>query len=97
MKSESFRRRLEDEQVEGWQIKEDGDEWVIMYKPNYESLGAHILVLLLTVWFTFGLGNVAYAAHCYFVKSPRKVVRDEQVEQVLWEALNPQPEPPALH
>ena len=81
MKSESFRRKIEDETIEGWQIKEDGDERVIMHKPNYGSLGAHILVLLLTIWVTFGLGNVAYAAYCYFAKSPKKVVRDEQAEQ----------------
>lgn len=81
MKSDAFQRRIEDERVEGWKIKEDGDERVVMYKPNYGSLGAHVLVLLLTVWVTFGLGNVAYAAYCYFAKSPKKVVRDEQAEE----------------
>lgn len=77
MKSDIFQRRIEDEEVEGWRIKEDGDERVVMHKPNYGSLGAHLLVALLTAWWTIGIGNVLYAAYCYFGKSPKKVVRDE--------------------
>ena len=77
MKTDIFQRRIEDEEVEGWRIKEDGDERVVMHKPNYGSLGAHLLVALLTVWWTIGIGNVLYAAYCYFGKSPKKVVRDE--------------------
>lgn len=38
---------------------------------------AHLLVALLTAWWTIGIGNVLYAAYCYFGKSPKKVVRDE--------------------
>jgi hypothetical protein len=80
MKSDRFQRRLEDEQVEGWKIKEDGDERVVMHKPNYGSLGGHILIALLTVWWTLGIGNAIYAAYKYFGDSPTKVVRDELAE-----------------
>lgn len=76
MKSDQFQRRVEDEEVEGWDVKEDGDERVVMVKRNYGSLGGHVLVALLTIWWTIGLGNVVYAAYKY-VKSPTKVVRDE--------------------
>lgn len=78
MKSDAFQRRIEDEKVEGWKVKTDGDEKVVMMKPNYGSLGGHLLIALLTVWWTLGVGNAAYAAYKYFKGSPQKVVRDEQ-------------------
>lgn len=81
MKSDIFQRRLEDEEVEGWKIKDDGDERVVMMKPNYGSMGGHVLVAALTVWWTFGIGNALYAAYKYFSDTPTKVVRDELVEQ----------------
>lgn len=77
MKSEQFERRIEDEKVEGWKVKEDGDERVVMIKPDYGSLGEHLLVLILTFW-TFGFGNAVWAAYRYFQSSDKKVVRDEQ-------------------
>ncbi|WP_049894356.1 hypothetical protein [Halogranum rubrum] len=79
MKSREFERLIDDEEIEGWKIKEDGDERVLMFKPNYGTLGGHTLVALLTVWWTFGIGNGLYAAYKY-VKSPQKVVREEQIE-----------------
>lgn len=48
-----------------------------MAQRTYGSLKAHVLVLLLTVWFTFGLGNVIYAAYVYFFKYDKRVVRVE--------------------
>jgi hypothetical protein len=77
IKSDQFRRQIEDENVEGWKVKEDGDERVVMHKPNYGSLGAHVLIAILTIWWTLGIGNALYAAYCYFGKSDKKVVRDE--------------------
>jgi hypothetical protein len=80
MKSEIFSQRIEDEMVEGWKVKEDGDERILMFKPNYGTLGGHLLVALATVWWTLGLGNVAYAGYKY-MKSPTKVVRDPIAER----------------
>lgn len=79
MKTDQFQRQVEDEETEGWKLHEDGDEKVVMMKPNYGTLGGHVLVLLLTFW-TFGLGNALYAAYCYWGKSDKKVVRDESLE-----------------
>lgn len=82
MKSTNFERRIEDEQVEGWKVKEDGDTRVVMYKPNYGSLGAHALIALLTIWWTAGIGNILYAAYKYFGHSDKKVVRDEMAPKM---------------
>lgn len=79
MKTDKFQRVIDDEKVEGWKVKEDGDERVVMMKPNYGSLGGHVLVFLLTFW-TLGIGNVLYASYKYFSGSPSKVVRDESSE-----------------
>lgn len=76
MKSEQFKQQIDDEQTEGWKIAEDGDERVVMFKADYGSLGGHVLVALLTVWWTFGIGNGVYAAYRYFAKRDKKVVRD---------------------
>lgn len=77
VKTDHFRKQIDDEQVEGWKVKEDGDERVVMHKPNYGSFGGHVLVAVLTVWWTVGLGNAAYAAYNYWGKSDKKVVRDQ--------------------
>lgn len=77
MKSDEFQRQIEDEKVSGWQIKEDGDERVVMHKPNYGSLGPHLIIFLLTFW-SAGICNGLYALYCYFQKSSQKVVRDDQ-------------------
>ena len=75
MKSDQFQQIIEDEKVEGWSVDEDGDERVVMVKRKYGTLGGHVLVLLLTFW-TFGVGNVLYAAWKYFGDADTKVVRD---------------------
>lgn len=80
MKSDLFQRRIEDEQTEGWKVNEDGDEKVVMMKPNYGSMGGHVLVAILTVWWTLGIGNALYAAYKYWGDSDKKVVRDEEAQ-----------------
>lgn len=44
MKSKHFERKIEDDKVEGWKVKEDDDELVVLIKPNYGSFGEHVLI-----------------------------------------------------
>lgn len=81
MKSQTFQRRIEDEQTEGWKISEDGDEKVVLFKAGYGSLGGHVLVAALTIWWTFGIGNAVYAAYKYFAHRDTKVVRDNGADE----------------
>lgn len=69
---------VEDEQTEGWDIKDDGDEKVVLVKRSFGRLGAHVLVFILT-FFTFGIGNAVYAAYKYFIDNDTKVIRDPEV------------------
>jgi hypothetical protein len=75
VKSDEFQKMVEDEQTEGWDIYENGDERVVMINRKYGTLGGHVLVFILT-FFTFGLGNVVYAAYKYFADADKKVIRD---------------------
>lgn len=75
---DTLREKVEDAQVEGWKLEsEQGEDKAVMKKPNYGSLGGHGLIALLTVWWTLGLGNVVYAAYCYWSKSDKKVLRTD--------------------
>lgn len=76
VKSDVFQKMVEDEQTEGWSIDEDGDERVVLVKRGYGTLGGHILVAILTVWWTLGIGNGVYAAYKYFADTDTKVIRD---------------------
>mgnify|MGYP006283197777 CR=1 FL=1 len=75
--NENLQRKVDDARVEGWSLdKEQGDR-AIMVRRGYGTLGGHVLVALLTVWWTLGLGNVVYAAYKYFGDAEKKVIRDD--------------------
>lgn len=74
--SEHLRRKVEDTEVEGWQVQSEQGDRVVMVKHDYGSLGGHALIALLTVWWTFGIGNALYAAYRYFGKADKKVIRE---------------------
>lgn len=76
---EALDKKISDAEVEGWKLsKEEGDR-AIMKKPNYGSFGGHLLVALLTVWWTLGIGNLCYAAYKYFNDSGKRVLRVDSV------------------
>ena len=56
-------------QSNGWDIKEETPEYFLL-KRNEATGGGHVLVFLLTFWFTLGLGNLAY----YFLSNKTKKV-----------------------
>lgn len=70
-------RKVDDLKTEGWKVAEEGNERYVMKKPNYGSLGPHILVAIFTIWWTLGLGNAAYAGWCYVNRSDKRVVRPD--------------------
>lgn len=64
---EAFPRAVEDAQVEGWKLQSKGDRVAVLQKPGgYGSLMGHLIVAVLTIWWTLGLGNLAYAAYSYY-------------------------------
>lgn len=80
MSNETLQRKIDDARIEGWSLESEQTNRAVMVRRSYGSLGGHILVFLLTVWFTLGLGNVAYAAHVYFNRAEKKVLRADADE-----------------
>lgn len=77
--NENLQQKVEDARVEGWEVNQEQGDRVVMVKRKYGTLGGHVLVALLTIWWTLGLGNVIYAAYKYFGDADTKVIRAESV------------------
>ena len=46
-------------QANDYEVKEETTAYILMEKKN-DSLGGHVVVAILTFWWTLGLGNLAY-------------------------------------
>lgn len=75
IRRDALARKVDDAKVEGWKVSKEQGDRVIMKKPNYGSMGGHVLIALLTVWWTLGIGNALYAAYKYFSDSDTRVIR----------------------
>lgn len=80
MKSDRFEQMIKAEKRDGWHVKEDGDEQVVLVKRGYGTVGEHAVVALLTIWYTFGLGNVIYIIYKYSAGADEKTICDPQLE-----------------
>lgn len=60
--SEALYERVDDRRREGWSVSEVEVHRgrVVMEKAGTQSLVGHVIVALLTLWWTFGLGNYLY-------------------------------------
>lgn len=57
----------EDAQAEGWKLKSSSDNVAVLEKSGgFGGAGGHIVVGILTIWWTFLIGNILYAAYRYF-------------------------------
>lgn len=74
----AFKRAIDDKKVEGWDVKSREGDRVILIKQGFGSLGSHVLVAILTAWWTFFLGNAIYAAYKYFIDTNQMVIRKSE-------------------
>lgn len=67
--------KIDDYQFRGFSVVERSDTQARLQdnSNSYGTVGMHILWFLLTFWFTFGLGNVGYAAYAYS-QNPKEVL-----------------------
>ncbi|WP_139136116.1 zinc ribbon domain-containing protein [Haladaptatus sp. W1] len=72
-----FRRRVEDLTVEGWDVKHDYGERVVMVNRGFGSIPLHILLLMSTS----GVGNLLYAWYCYSPGADRIELRADGSEE----------------
>lgn len=74
-----LRQEVEDRQQEGWEIEQitDSGEKIIMTTTEGGSIGGHALTGVLTGFWTFGAGNVAYNKLSKKKNKERIVLRPE--------------------
>lgn len=72
---EELEYTVDDLTEEGWTLKEKSSNRAVLKKNDYGGFGAHILIGLLTIWWTFGLANLAYAAKRFWMNSKKRVIR----------------------
>ncbi len=73
----AFRRRIEDLTVEGWDVKHDYGDRVVMINRGFGSIPIHILLLV----FTTPVGNALYAWYSYSPGADRVELRADGSEQ----------------
>lgn len=56
-------RVTEDFLTRGYKVKNEGQNSTMLKKKTWGSGSGHIVVAVLTIWWTLGLGNVAYAIY----------------------------------
>lgn len=80
-----FRRRVEDLAIEGWDVKHDYGDRVVMVDRGIGSLGMHALLLV----FTSGVGNLLYAWYSYSIGAERVELREDGTERYTSDDSNP--------
>ena len=71
---------VEDTQARGYSLQNRSDRTANLIQRNNGKAIWHIVLLLTTVWWTFGIGNVAYWAYSYFVNKNEVQIKMEDKE-----------------
>lgn len=66
---------------DGWRLEHDFGDHAVMVRRSFGSLDAHLVVGLITVWFTMGIGNALYGAYRYFGDAERMVLQADHIEK----------------
>lgn len=75
----NFQRRVDSLTAQGWEIKHDYGDRVVLVNRGFGSWGIHALLLV----FTGGLGNAVYAWYNYFSGADRIELRRDGTERYL--------------
>ncbi|SEQ51802.1 zinc ribbon domain-containing protein [Natrinema salaciae] len=80
MHSKRLQAEIDDLVARGWRIEEETPDRVVMVDREFGSVITHVLVALLTFWFSMGLGNVVWGAYNYVSKSQRRVLWEDTAD-----------------
>jgi hypothetical protein len=65
--AEKFESAVEDAKVEGWELQTKGDRVATLVKyGGWGSAMGHLIVAVLTIWWTVGIGNLLYAIYRHY-------------------------------
>jgi hypothetical protein len=71
---------IDDFITQGYKVKSQGERSTLMKEKDWGSGGGHIAVAVLTIWWTLGIGNLAYALYKYFTAAEVQIkVEDDDV------------------
>lgn len=59
----------------GYKVQERGEVTAQLTNEKYGSAISHILIILFTVWWTFGVANVLWLVYNYYTKSDKVLVK----------------------
>lgn len=68
---------IDDFVTQGYNIKNQGERSTLMKKKTWGTGGMHVVVALLTIWWTFGIGNATYAIYKYMTAEEVQIKVDE--------------------
>ena len=72
--TDSYRREVTAKVESGWRIEDETPDRITLVRREFGDLGVHVIIAVLTLWWTMGLGNVLYAVYKYFTESQRTIV-----------------------
>lgn len=78
---ETYRRRVTELVEAGWRIEAETADRVTLVNREVGSAAGHLLVAVLTIWWTMGVGNLLYGAYKYLADSERTVVWKDGPEE----------------
>lgn len=68
---------IDDFITQGYKVKSQGERSTMMKEKDFGSGGMHLVVALLTIWWTLGIGNALYAAYKYFTADEVQIKVEE--------------------
>lgn len=77
---ERLERRIAAASRNGWRLERDFGDHAVVVRRTVGSVTGHLLVALVTVWWTMGIGNVLYGAYRYVDGTERMVVRGDRID-----------------
>jgi len=66
----------DDFMTQGYEVLNEGESTVLMRKSTWGSVSAHVIIALLTAWWTFGLVNLVYALIAHFT-APQVLLKQD--------------------
>ena len=79
MRSKRLQREIDTLVAQGWRIEDEDTDRVVMVDREFGSFGSHLVVAFFTIWWTMGLGNVAWGAYKYLTQSRRRILWEEGI------------------
>lgn len=68
---------VDDFVTQGFEVLEQGQSTTMLRKKNWGSFVGHLIVAVLTLWWTLGLGNLTYALIVHYT-AEQVMVKTEQ-------------------